>query len=68
MKTSNKRQYIEKNFPGTFDFINHNLNVEEYRLIDSEMQKIDDVWVLQYVITLLCDELVLLTNNNLTGE
>ena len=57
-RTSEKREYIEKNFPGTFDFVNHSLNTTEFRAIDTEMQNIPDVWVLQYVITLLCDELI----------
>ena len=61
MTTAEKRKYIEHNYPALWDSLNHKLETGEIRSIDSEMQEIEDTWVLQYTITWLCDELVLLT-------
>ncbi|MCP4394559.1 MAG: hypothetical protein GY804_09880 [Alphaproteobacteria bacterium] len=55
MKTFEKRAYIEKNYPILWENINNYLEWGEFRQVDDDMQLIDDVPVLQYIITWLCD-------------
>jgi len=67
-RTSIKREYVDMNYPTLTDFIEKYSSVDEYRMIDKELQKVDDVIALQYTITLLCDKLTELTNDNLTED
>lgn len=68
MKTYEKREHFIKNNSCAFHQLNTSIENKEYRVIDRYAQKCDDIINLQYLMTLLCDELVKLTNENNTGE
>lgn len=63
MKTYEKRSYVDIEYPHLLEDVTEMLEDQEYRTIDQEAQKMDDVIVLQYLITWLCDELVRLSND-----
>ena len=65
MKTSEKREYIIKKYPALLEAIQDQIENQEFRQLDTACQIIDDNKILQYIITLLCDELIQLTNENL---
>lgn len=57
---SNKQMKIQK-YPHFLVDIEEMLEDQDYRIIDREAQKTNDVILLQYLTTLLCDELIKLS-------
>lgn len=64
MKTSEKRKICYRNYPNIMNEICEATVTGEYRYVDNLMQTTEDKHLLQYVITLLCDELILLTRED----
>ena len=64
--TAQKRQYFLDTKPKQLSSIYDYVDSEHFRLLDMDAQKENNVQRLQYTITLLCDELVRLTNDNNT--
>lgn len=48
--------------------IERNIDIEEFRAVDNEAQNIADPYLLQYIITRLCDELIACHNDSPNGE
>jgi len=62
--TAEKREHIEKEYPILWENINNYLEWGEHRQVDNDMQLIDDVMVLKYVITWLCDYIIAKEEHN----
>jgi hypothetical protein len=62
MTTAQKREKFIKEYPEMFEDINDKIAIGEFRAID-EIGNFDhvDTYVKEYIITLLCDELIKLT-------
>ena len=65
MTTADKREYVDKNYPDLLLDVDGMLEDHDYRTIDAEAQKMQDIIVLQYLITWLCDELVRIYHESL---